>query len=114
MDVNSQLFDDNQNKFIEVLTRMKNLLGYEHAGQMKVVENLINLLTTNDDGTFTRMINGIDMWGGSGAVWEVWFEDQAKNSEFKNNIVSLIDVMEAARILGSNISPIRTAFQKAG
>ena len=51
------------------------------------------------------------MWGGSGAVWEIYIEDEIYYRKFQIEIINLINLMEDINILGKGIKLIRKLFQ---
>lgn len=56
---------------------------YQHYGQMRTVEEILGALDTcNPD---YRRLCGIEMWGGSGAVWEVNLGASQKSQEEKTD-----------------------------
>lgn len=46
------------------------LRKHDFPGQAEVMDDLLRLIESNY-GQFVRKIQGVDVWGGSGAVWEV-------------------------------------------
>jgi len=60
---------------------------------------------------FVKLINGIDMWGGAGAVWEVHIENKVDAKTFENEMLRLINLMEKTKVLGKGIKPIRRIFE---
>lgn len=60
---------------------------------------------------FVKATNSLDMWGGSGAVWEVYIGAAEEAKTFESEMVKLIDLMEESNILGSGIKPIRRIFK---
>ena len=55
------------------------LRKYEHYGQATVVEQIIPTLDASQPDY--KRLAGIDMWGGSGAVWEVSLTGSKASSE---------------------------------
>jgi hypothetical protein len=55
------------------------LRKYEHCGQATVVEQIIT--TLDESQPDYKRLAGIDMWGGSGAVWEVSLTSSRASSE---------------------------------
>jgi hypothetical protein len=82
---------------VETLRAVSEILWkQDHPGQAEVVDRLIQL-HENDRVEFRRLLQSIDMWGGSGAVWEVapLGDDDRR---FCQLIVRLAEEMEAARL----------------
>ena len=85
------------------------------TGQAEVVMTLVDLLLKQqNDAEFVRLLNSVDMWGGSGAVWEVYIEANDSAREFELEIIKLIDLMEKTNVLGKGIKQIRKYFVKKG
>lgn len=91
----------------ELNTLHRLLMKYSCYGQAEVLNNLIELLEPNSP-IFSEKINSIDMWGGSGAVWEVCFinpevskqELKVDKLTFEKAIVSLVKKMKSKGICG--------------
>jgi len=97
--------------FVKILTDLQNVLSKnQHYGQARVTLKLLDLLRSNDIEDFIKYINRVDMWGGSGAVWEIYIEDKTEYSEFKRLMAALIDSMEKTKILGNGIKPLLRFF----
>ena len=50
------------------------------------------------------------MWGGSGAVWEVYIENKVEAKVFEKEIINLINLMEKSKILGRGKKPNKKIF----
>lgn len=101
------------NNFEAVLASLNHLLSKGgHAAQADVIKKLMELLNGKNYGVFIKSINSVDMWGGSGAVWEVYFENEDNMRAFEKDVVTLIDLMEKVEIIGRGIKPIRKLFNQ--
>ena len=99
--------------FLSILTKLLQILSKADLNaQAKVVKVLANLLTRGKYKEFVKLLNGIDMWGGSGAVWEVHIEDSRDAEEFEMEMIKLINLMDETNVLGKGIRPIRKLFKK--
>ena len=94
------------NNLIELLNSVN--LGF-HA---QILQKLVEFLQKKEVNQFIKSINTIDIWEGSGAVWEVYIDDVNKNRRFQMEIIRLIDLMEKTRIMGYGVSPIGKFFRK--
>jgi len=111
--VDYELVNRESEKFLSVLNVILQLLNkYEHNAQAEFIQKLLDLLSQQNIILFSKLINGVDMWGGSGAVWEVYIEDKTDTMVFENEMLKLIDLMEQTKILGRGIKPIRKIFEK--
>ena len=57
--------DETLNDLARILTK------HDHLGQAEVVQQLLQGLRSGDRSSFPTLLQSVDMWGGSGAVWEV-------------------------------------------
>jgi hypothetical protein len=100
-------------KYIDILEKVENILRNEQLyGQANVVMDIAEWLAKKEYEKFIKQINSIGMWGGSGAVWEVYIENSDNNRRFQSEIIELINLMEKTKILGRGIKPLRKLFQK--
>ncbi len=100
-----------QNEVIEYLLILNELLKllndlklHLHA---EIIQNIIDKIKKNNFKEFQEEINSVDMWGGSGAVWEIYIKEEEKEKEFRILIIKLIDLMEKTKILGKGIIQIK-------
>jgi len=98
--------------FLSVLTVLMQLLkDSENNTQSDFLYKLIKLLNQNKLSHFVKLINGVDMWGGAGAVWEIYIEDKSKAKVFEKEMLRLISLMEKTKIIGNGIKPIKRIFE---
>lgn len=83
-----------------------------HAGQAEVIQGLTDALSENDVDKFLSKFYTVDMWGGSGAVWEVGFDNYQADQKFMRAFVSLISVLEQVNITSGKIKTIKKYFVK--
>jgi len=112
----TEVFELIKNAKSEYLDTLKNIEAIlrkgELFGQENVVKNLMQNLITEDYQIFIDNINSVNMWGGSGAVWEVYFENQDLQRKFNFEMLELINLMEKTKILGSGIKPLKKLFKR--
>jgi hypothetical protein len=92
------------------------LRKYGHYGQADVVDEIIaSFQTPNPD---YKRLTGIDMWGGSGAVWEVNLASSRKSVEqsadrqaFHRAIIRIAAGMERLKIGTERSRSIAKIFQ---
>lgn len=99
--------------FLVILSKLIQILRKENlTAQTQVVKALVDLLSQRKDEEFVKLLNGLDMWGGSGAVWEVHIEDNHCARKFETEMIKLIDLMGKTKVLGKGIKPIRKIFKE--
>ncbi len=103
---------EHYNKILLALSEL--LVLSQNMRQATVVNDLIVLLDQEDYNSFLKLINCVDMWGGSGAVWEVGIEDKKNEIAFQTEIIKLITLMEKTKAIQypNRISPISILFKK--
>jgi len=103
---------NSKSKYLDTLKNIEIILRKgELFGQANFVENLIQNLIVENYQIFINDINGVNMWGGSGAVWEVYFENRNLQQKFNFEMLELINLMEKTKILGSGIKPLKKLFE---
>jgi hypothetical protein len=59
------------------------LIKYGYEGQADVAEKILVSLRTSDPDY--KLLTSVSMWGGSGAVWDVYLSSQSKFSKDARN-----------------------------
>jgi hypothetical protein len=88
--------DEALGKDLSELSRL--LHKYGHNGQARVVDGIVASLEVHPD---YKCLAGIDMWGGSGAVWEVSLapsgalgEHRADEKSFRELVIRIAAAMD--------------------
>tara|TARA_B110000091_G_scaffold186056_1_gene206287 strand:+ start:2712 stop:3071 length:360 start_codon:yes stop_codon:yes gene_type:complete len=88
------------NEYRELLSKLSSLLKQnKNNGQMEFINKLKLHIENDRFNNFGRDINALDMWGGAGAVWEVYIEDYQLRKEFEITILKLINLMKKSQKL---------------
>ena len=105
--------EEDLDNFLLILNNIIKILNNaEHNAQSGFINKLINLVIQKETSLFIELVNGIEMWGGAGAVWEVYIDNKEDAKSFKKEILNLINLMDDTNILGKGIKPIRRLFEK--
>lgn len=110
----ASILPNEKDLFKKKLSQISDLLSAGgHPYQSELILEISKLLE-DDSGNelFIQRLNSVDIWGGAGAVWEVYFEDESLTSDFENAIIDLIDLMEETNVLGRGIKRIRKIFRE--
>lgn len=84
-----------------------------HIGQADFVRQIHGALYRNDITDFIKKLNSVDMWGGSGAVWEVgMFKTQNDEKEFELQILRLVKLMKVDGINKGRANSVAKFFKK--
>lgn len=109
----SKLTKEKQLTLREILGFIFDILSRNHlTAQAHVVYTLIQLLEDSKLKEFVTLANAVDMWGGSGSVWEVNINDSNSLREFELLIINFVDLMEECGIMGRSAKQIRKIFYK--
>lgn len=93
-------------KLIEILR--DNAFRY----QADAVRRVLSALSINDNHEFLKTIKSVDMWGGSGAVWEVYgFQTKLDEIEFWKQIIRLTDLMKEVGIKSRPAYSVANTFR---
>ncbi len=97
--------------YLTLLSLIRDLLKNNNSLQYEYIEELILCLNNEDYLEFKKLMNANDMWGGSGAVWDVILKDN--NERFEKSIINIIDILEKSQRLNSRVKYIRK-YLKSG
>ncbi len=107
------LVENAKENYLITLKNIENILrNGKHYAQAELVEKNAVILIDNDYPRFIKEINSINMWGGSGAVWEVYFHEEGLQQKFNIEMLTLIKLMETTKILGNGIKPLKKLFKQ--
>ena len=101
-------------KFLPILNNIIELL-YENSnvGQAEWVEKIKSSLLENDNDSFKKKLTSVDMWGGSGAVWEVGFIDtDEREKKFILELIKLLDLIKESGIKSKGAYSRKNILQK--
>ena len=95
----------NKEEFLPILNTLIDLL-YENSnlGQAEWVEDIKSSLLNNNIVDFKKKLISIDMWGGSGAVWEVGFIDaDEREKKFILELIKLLELIKKSGIKSKGV-----------
>jgi uncharacterized protein YfaS (alpha-2-macroglobulin family) len=93
-------------KIISILDQSNN------SPQARVMESALNSLKTNNEKEFTEISKSVDLWGGSGAVWEVNIEDKALSKTFYFELLKFTELLKENRISNYGIRSIANFLER--
>ena len=105
---------ENKLEFEKTLIKLIELLrDNAFKPQAEAVRRVLNALTQNNKKIFLKTLNSVDMWGGSGAVWEVsGFQTKSEEIEFWEQTIKLTDLMKETGIKNSHAFSTANIFRK--
>jgi hypothetical protein len=107
----AMIIAERENFLSALMAVMQSLNNSGNHAQSEFIQKLIELISQNNFSHFVKLINGVDMWGGAGAVWEIYIENKTEAREFEKKMLRLISLMEKTKIIGKGIKPIKKLFE---
>ena len=106
---------DFSDKNIELLSNLTNSLGdfliHSHFGVYVDQLSQIRLSAEKkDEDVFKTNVISTTLFGGSGALWEIWIENAEDRKEFENKFCNFIDHLIKMGIKNQRIQQIRQDF----
>jgi hypothetical protein len=108
---NINLILDARERYLKVLNALKGNLNVSGNDSQAIFVKKLTKILHEDISQFIKLINGVDMWGGAGAVWEVYIQDQNLAKEFGQNMIELINLMQSTNIINGKIQSLKEFFQ---
>jgi hypothetical protein len=108
-----KLFIDEETSYqLSLIEIQQILLRNDLKYHANLVKELIQLIKDKEYYKCIKLLNGIDFWGGSGAIWEVYIANEEDDIKFKKEIIFLINLMKKTKILGRGVKPIKRLFEE--
>jgi hypothetical protein len=106
-----QLIENHSTEYQTTFDKLEQTLKEaDLAAHAEVVRQIHLVLIGKDFQRFIRRMNSVDMWGGSGAVCEVYIKDPILERDYNLGMLRLINLMEKTKILGGGIKPLRDHY----
>ena len=86
------------------------LVKHNHPGQARVIEELLSMYRTNIQ-QFCTSVTSVDVWGGSGAVWDVDIQG-ADRFAFRSSVIALAHAMDEVALGTDRSRWIASIFQQ--
>jgi len=104
----------NKEEFVVTMNRIVELLldnGYPY--QADAVKKPLEYLHSDDKENFLKYFLTVDIWGGSGAAWEVGrFKSRKVEIEFETCFIKLAELMKQTGIRNGKAQSIAKYFKK--
>lgn len=96
---NKKIIINNKDKLTQILTRTVEILrDNAYSAQADAIRKPLQYLYLDDTENFIKYLNTVDIWGGSGAAWEVWLQPKEIEKEFMQCIVDLVEELNKTGI----------------
>lgn len=92
------------NRIKEIIKSLINILNStQNYDQSKFLHTILDDIDKNNVEKLSDKLNSVELWGGSGAVWEVNYNfDKELYNEFKNILIDLLNLLNSERIIGKH------------
>jgi isoleucyl-tRNA synthetase len=96
---NRDIIINNKDKLSQILTKTVEILrDNAYSAQADAIRKPLQCLYLDDTENFIKYLNTVDIWGGSGAAWEVRLEPEEVKNEFMQCIVDLVEELNKTGI----------------
>jgi hypothetical protein len=104
----------NKEELIETMTQILGLLrdnGFN--SQANAIRKPLQYLYNDDKKNFIKYLLKVEIWGGSGAAWEVYgFKSREVEREFESCFIKLEELMKANGIKSRKAESVAGFFKK--
>ena len=102
---------------IKALTKLSDELGdiLIKSGYGYVVDYLSQIRMSadnHDNEKFKTLVISRELFGGSGAIWEIWIDDTELRKQFNKLFCDYIDLLKKMGIKNGRINQVRKYFDK--
>lgn len=100
---------------VELLSKLTDELGDTliESGFEFYVDHLSQLRVSaekRDKEKFEKLVVSPELFGGSGALWEIWIEDNKLRQKFEQQFCGLVDHLKRIGIRNDRIDQVRSGF----
>ena len=101
--------------YVEKLSKIADDLGHTliKAGFGFYVDILTKIRIAakqHDNETFKKLIISRELFGGAGAMWEIWIEDKQLHTIFEKQFCDFLDLLKKMGIKNGRINQVRQIF----
>lgn len=80
--------------------------GVDHLSQIRLAAD------RHDNEEFKKLVISKELFGGSGAIWEIWIEDKQLQNQFNRQFCDYIDLLKTMGIRNGRVNQVRSYFKK--
>jgi hypothetical protein len=107
------LDDTSWNKYQTVISEIITCLDKNGStAQAEVMREVLASVISRSEEKFLKKLYTADLWGGSGAVWEIGFQAKDEEEKFQRHIIEFCKLLEVDRISKYSIRGIRKLFER--
>ena len=66
----------------------------------------------HDSDEFIKRVISRELFGGSGALWEIWIEDKQQQTKFNKQFCDYVDLLKKMGIKNGRVNQVRKVFNR--
>jgi len=99
--------DIQSTEFVRIISNIIDILkDTAHSAQTDFLVRLIDSFERRNFEKFIEDINGAELWGGSGSVWDVEMPDSMSRDRLDRSLIDLLKQMSNGNILGKRAKSV--------
>ncbi len=111
-DDNIDFSNENVQRLTKLLDKLGDTLIETNFGNYVDYLSQIRLSTEkHDTENFKRLIISRELFGGAGALWEIWIEDKKSRKLFKKQFCEFMDILLEMGIRDARINQVRKGLK---
>lgn len=80
--------------------------GVDYLSQIRIAADI------HDNETFKKLVISRELFGGSGAIWEIWIDDKELRRQFNKKFCQYVDLLKKMGIRNGRVKQVRNYFDK--
>jgi len=116
IEIKSEKRIDFSNANVEAFSELSDKLGDTliKAGFGSYIDNLSQIRLAagkHDEETFKKLVVSRELFGSSGALWEIWIDDKQYKAQFNKLFADYIDLLKQMGIRNKRMNQVRSFFE---
>lgn len=105
-DENIESLNKLSNQLGDTLIKSGYGFGVDYLSQIRLAAD------RHDNEEFRKLVISRELFGGSGAIWEIWIEDKQLQSQFNKQFCDYVDLLKTMGIRNGRVNQVRSYFKK--
>lgn len=107
-------FSDNRVKRLSQLIDelSMTLMKADRTSYIKLLSEIKDAAQNKDNETFKKLVISNSLFGGAGAMWEIWIDDTQLQSTFERQFYLFVDTLQKMGISNGRINQVKSGLRK--
>jgi hypothetical protein len=105
-DENVEALTNLSDQLVDTLVKSGYGYGVDFLSQIRITAN------KHDNETFRKLVVSRELFGGSGAIWEIWIDDKELRRQFNKQFCQYVDLLKKMGIRNGRVNQVRNYFDK--